>query len=357
MRAAETRYARAMRPKARPDTLRRRAIQPLWSALDKRVRPFVQGGVLLAVSGGPDSSALLEAAARWRRRSDGRLEVAAVDHGLRKDAAREVEAVRARALALGFEGHALRATPASADEATLRRARYRALWLCARDRGLHALCTAHHADDDAEGLLLDLLGQGGGREGAAMAPATRGPDGWLLRPFLDVTRAQLALALERLEAPAPFVDPEDERGGNARARLRQRVWPVLLDVEPNARERFAAKARRRAEDEAVLQQLAERALEPAEAGSFVIALEGLSAAVARRALQEAVRQLAPEADPRRAGRTLDRLLEAAGLVPPAPRRAGKSFDLPGVSARVETAALRIRRRDRTSRPAPEDPAS
>lgn len=339
-------------------TARRRAVQPLWSALDARVRPFLDGGVLLAVSGGPDSMALLEAAAHWRHRFEGRIEVAAVDHGFRAEAPLEVEAVRARALVLGFEAHGLRATPLASDEGSLRRARYEALWRCNRDRGLRALCTAHHADDDAEGLLLDLLGAGGGREGAAMAPVSEGEHGWLLRPFLELDREDLARARAVLGGMRPFTDPHDAAGRNLRARTRKSVWPALESLAPHARERFATKARRRAEDEEALASLAVGALQPAEGvqgaedeDALLVPLEGLSVAVARRAVQEAIRRLAPEADPRRAGRTVERLLFAAGLLGPAPRRVGASFDLPGVVAVVEASALRIWRRDRAPRPA------
>lgn len=334
-------------------TARRRAVQPLWSALEQRVRPFLEGGVLLAVSGGPDSVALLEASARWRHRHEGRVEVAAVDHGFRAEAPLEVEAVRARALVLGFEGHTLRATPIAPDEATLRRARYEALWRCARDRGLGAVATAHHADDDAEGLLLDLLGAGGGREGAAMAPATRSAEGWLLRPFLDLSRDALVRARAVLGGMVPFTDPHDAAGLNLRARTRARVWPVLEELSPRARERFALKARRRAEEEAALGSLVSRSLVPAsdEEGALLVPLEGLPLAVARRAVQEALRRLAPGTDPRRAGRTLDRLLAAAGLMPPAPLQVGARFDLPGAVALVERSVVRIKRRDRPPSPA------
>lgn len=337
-------------------TLRRRAVQPLWTALDKSVRPALEGGVLLCVSGGTDSSALLEATARWRHRLRGRMEVASVDHGHRETAPDEVEAVHARALALGFEAHTLRATPARKDEGTLREGRYRTLWSCARDRGLAALCTAHHADDDAEGLLMDLLGLGGGREGAGLAPVLTTAQGLVLRPFVDVTRRDLQHALSALGAPAPFVDPDDARGQNARARLRAQVWPVLSSVQPRAKERVAVKARRRAEDESALGELARAAL-VVDGEDRLVPLEGLSLAVARRAVQQALRDLNVDVDPRRAGRTVDKLLSAAGLTAGAKRGSvGASFDLPGCVAVIEKGALRIKRRDRTSGPASDDPS-
>lgn len=192
-----------------------------------------------------------------------------------------------------------------------------------------------------------------------MAPASRSDDGWLLRPFVELSRAELARARVVLGGPAPFIDPLDAAGRNMRALVRRRVWPVLEEVSPTARARFATKARRRAEDEAALAGLAERALQRVENddAALLVPLEGMTLAVARRAVQEAVRRLAPAADPRRAGRTVERLLAAAGLVPPAPRRIGASFDLPGAVAVVERSAVRIKRRDRPAGPASEDASS
>src|SRR5690606_16138329 len=99
------------------ETERRRLLQPLWNALDVGVAPALPRGVLLAISGGPDSRALMEAVARWPRRFDprsgevARIEVASVDHGARPEAQVEVEAVCGRARALGFVPHALGLAP------------------------------------------------------------------------------------------------------------------------------------------------------------------------------------------------------------------------------------------------------
>jgi tRNA(Ile)-lysidine synthase len=322
---------------AHPKTERRRAVQPLWSALERSLGPHLERGALLCVSGGPDSSALLEACARWERRAAGLLEVAAVDHGQRPAARAETEAVVARARALGFEGHRLLVSPRGRGEGALREARYEALFACARERGLCALVTAHHEDDDAEGLLLDLLGLGGGREGAAMAEAAETERGLVLRPFARLSRAQLALAFSALPAPAPFEDPHDAAGRGARAAVRARALPALCALVPAARARLAQKARRRAEDEAALGALAAAALVGDEGGLLVPA--GLPRAVARRAVMEALRHLGA-ADPRRASRTLDQALDAAGFGT-APPRAGARFDLPGARGEVTAQGLRI----------------
>ena len=101
----------------------RRLVQPLWNALDATVVDDLPRGLVLCVSGGPDSRALLEALATWRRRHDGRIVVASVDHGRRAGARAEVDAVVARAHALAFEAHAVVVHAAHDDEAHLRAAR------------------------------------------------------------------------------------------------------------------------------------------------------------------------------------------------------------------------------------------
>lgn len=322
-------------------TERRRAVQPLWSALDHAVRPWMSGGVLLAVSGGSDSRALLEAFARWRFRFAGPVAVASVDHGVRAEAPAEVDAVAARARALGFDAVALHLPAAGTDEASLRRARYRALVSAAGQIGLASVCTAHHADDDAEGFLLDALGLGGGRRGASMERAVEAFGGRVLRPFLRLSRGALAAARSALGAHDVVTDPLDEAGYGSRALLRLRALPALRDLRPNLEERLARKARLVAEDERALSALSQGALEPAGDG-FRIRRDRVShAALARRAVEEAIQYMA-ETDPRRAGRTVDALLEAAGYGE-SPRRLGRSFDLPGAVARIVNEGIDIAR--------------
>lgn len=317
----------------RRQTTRRRALQPLWSALERWLGPALERGALLAVSGGPDSAALMEACATWPRRPRAALEVACVDHGHRPEAAAEALAVCTRAAALGLPAEVLTATPGRGDEASLRKLRYGLLWSRARERGLGVVVTAHHRGDDAEGLLLDLLGLGGGRGGAGMRHTRVLAEGTLVRPFLDLSRAELRAALAAVEAPAPVIDPEDARGANARARVRLQVLPALLAVAPGAEELLARKARRRCEDEEALAQWAAKLLVPTEDG-YEIRAEGAPVAVVRRAVHEALRRLAPAKDPRRSGRTVDDLLAAAGVVPGYPLRPGAMFDLPGAVAGI-----------------------
>src|ERR1700759_3848704 len=130
--------------------------------------------LLLAVSGGPDSVALMWLAARWRNAlSRGpRLVAVTVDHGLRQEAAREARDVKHLARTLGVAHRTVRwtgAKPKTGIPAAARAVRYQLLASAARRCGAHHVLTAHTRDDQAETLLMRLLrgsGIGGRRPGA-----------------------------------------------------------------------------------------------------------------------------------------------------------------------------------------------
>ena len=130
--------------------------------------------IVLAVSGGPDSIALMWLAARWRRAlaRGPRLVAVTVDHGLRAASAREASDVKRLARSLGLPHHTVRwrgAKPKTGVPAAARAARYRLLAKAAQDHGATHILTAHTRDDQAETLLMRLL-RGSGIAGlAAMA--------------------------------------------------------------------------------------------------------------------------------------------------------------------------------------------
>jgi len=177
----------------------------------------------IAVSGGPDSLALLLLAAAAR---PGGVEAATVDHGLRAESRAEAEMV-ARICAELRVPHEILAVewsepPSSAIQERAREARYRLLagWLV--ERKLRALATAHHADDQAETILM-RLNRGSGLRGLAgmratsVVPGSRLP---LLRPLLSWQRAEL----EQLCAAAglePAVDPSNSDEQFERVRIRK----------------------------------------------------------------------------------------------------------------------------------------
>ena len=179
-----------------------------------------EGRLGLAVSGGPDSLALLLLAHAVLA---GRIAVATVDHGLRAEGAAESALVGQICSELEVPHAALRVAVEPGNvQAQARTARYTALagWL--EREGLEALATAHHADDQAE-TLLARLNRGSGVAGLAgvrargVVPGTRMP---LLRPLLGWRRSDLAEVVA-LAGLTPAQDPSNTDDRFDRARLRK----------------------------------------------------------------------------------------------------------------------------------------
>lgn len=304
----------------RAKTDRRRIAQPLLTALDVHLGPVLRAkeakGVLLAVSGGPDSRALLEACARWRGRFDGVIHVATVDHATKTSSRAEADAVLARARVLGFEASVLSlprhrrhddgADADADDEAALRAGRYRALFGRMRTLGLGVVVTAHHEGDVAEGAMMSWLGHGG--RGAAMPAASVAPGDVVIRPFLDVPRATIREALWAWAVSDDvIVDPEAR---SLRARMRREEL-VALGASRAAVERALARAARHArDDDAVLEELAKPLLAGTEdAGREQVVQPGPPALV-RRALRRALRAVIDvEGDVRSSARAIEVVLD------------------------------------------------
>ena len=133
--------------------------------------------LVLAVSGGPDSTALMVLAARWRAalKQGPRLVAVTVDHALRAGSAREARTVKSLARRLGILHRTMRwsgAKPETGLQEAARAARYRLLASAARAAGAAHILTAHTRDDQAETVLLRMA-HGSGLTGlAAMARTT-----------------------------------------------------------------------------------------------------------------------------------------------------------------------------------------
>ena len=221
--------------------------------------------LVLAVSGGPDSVALMWLAARWRRAlSRGpRLVAVTVDHGLRKEAAREAREVKHLAQALAIEHRTLRwngAKPKTGVPAAARAARYRLLAKAARSAGATHILTAHTQDDQAETLLMRLL-RGSGIVGlSAMARETDRDGVVLARPLLAVPKSRLVATLDNARL-AYADDPTNHDTSFTRPRLRE-LMPLLAAEGGDARglARLAARLARANEAVEVLADGAERYL-------------------------------------------------------------------------------------------------
>lgn len=217
--------------------------------------------LVLAVSGGPDSVALLWLAARWRRglKRGPRLIAVTVDHGLRPEAAREALMVKRLARTLELEHRTLRWTgdkPRTGLPAAARAARYRLLADAARKSGATHVVTAHTRDDQAETLLMRML-RGSGLAGlAAMARESERDGVRLVRPFLEVSKAQLIATLHK--AKIGFADDPTNRDKYfTRPRLRA-LMPALAAEGGDARN-LARLASRLARANAAVEILADGA--------------------------------------------------------------------------------------------------
>src|SRR5689334_21380448 len=140
--------------------------------------------LVLAVSGGPDSMALMWLAARWRKaRAKGpQLVAVTIDHGLRPEAAREARAVKQAARSLDLPHRTLRwrgNKPATGVPQAARAMRYHLLAGAAKAAGASHILTAHTRDDQAETLLMRLL-RGSGVAGLAAMAAVSEREGLLL---------------------------------------------------------------------------------------------------------------------------------------------------------------------------------
>jgi tRNA(Ile)-lysidine synthase len=213
--------------------------------------------LLLAVSGGPDSIALMVLAARWAQslKKKPELIVTTVDHGLRKEAQREAADVAKLARKLGLKHRTLKWTgkkPATGLQQAARLARYRLLADAARKAGASHVLTAHTLDDQAETVLM-RMSRGSGITGLTamghVAPVPGEGDVKLVRPLLDIPKARLIATLAA--AKISFAtDPSNRDPRFTRARLRG-LMPRLAEEGLDARRLSQLAQRLKRADEAI----------------------------------------------------------------------------------------------------------
>jgi len=207
--------------------------------------------VLVAVSGGPDSMALLHVLALLRARNGFGLYAHGVDHGLRPEAAAELDLAEtfARSLDVPFARTAVDVHPGGNVQARARAARWDALRTAASRMGAARIATGHHADDRAETVVLRLL-RGTGLRGLAAIPPV---DGDRIRPLVHARRADVEAHLGRHGVPFA-VDPSNVNPRFLRARVRAEVMPALERLSPRITEHLCDLA-----DEASRHRTRERA--------------------------------------------------------------------------------------------------
>ncbi|WP_093314556.1 tRNA lysidine(34) synthetase TilS [Sphingomonas jatrophae] len=275
------------------------------------------GPIGIAVSGGADSLALLFLA---HAACPGQIHAATVDHGLRAEAQAEARFVASVCEGLSVPHATLTIPAAAADrlraggnlQATARAWRFRLLCAWCRDNGLAWLATAHHADDQAETLLMRLA-RGAGLAGLSGVRARREGSPAIIRPLLGFTKAEL-VGFCAAAGITPVADPSNEDPRFDRTHVR-----ILLGstqwLDPL---RLAAAAHHLAESEVALAWAADRLMEERRRAdtesAFGYDLSGLPAELLRRiaaraiAHVDAIATLDPNRPPPR-GPELQRLIE------------------------------------------------
>ena len=277
--------------------------------LDALAEPGTRIGI--AVSGGPDSLALLLLAASAR---PGEIEAATVDHGLREEARAEAEMVgeiceriRVPHATLAIEWDL---PPATAIQEQAREVRYGALASWMQESGLAALATAHHLDDQVETMVMRLNRGAGVRGLAGMRPRSTvpgAPDLPLLRPLLGWRRAEL----DRICSDAglrPAEDPSNADTRDERVRIRQALASAdWLDAVALSR----SAAHLAVDDDAIEWTVDRQWEEAVEVSNDAITYRPTTAptAIVRRTVARAIADLGTEGDPEELrGRELDQLL-------------------------------------------------
>jgi tRNA(Ile)-lysidine synthase len=257
--------------------------------------------VLVAVSGGPDSMAMLQALYRLREAWQLTLIVAHLNHQMRPDAAEDARFVAAAAAALGLpyvgesiDVPAYRSRFKLSPEDAARRVRYAFLGATAARLGADRIAIGHTADDQAETVLLRLL-RGAGLTGLAGMPPVRGR---IIRPLIQVRRSAVLAFLQAHRIPFRE-DPSNRQRRYSRNRLRLELLPLLQQHgNPRLVETLSTTAMLLAADDAALQAIARERLTamrlPAPAGHVCLSVDGLAGqppALQRRILREALREI------------------------------------------------------------------
>jgi tRNA(Ile)-lysidine synthase len=268
-----------------------------------------KGRALVAVSGGPDSVALLDLLARTRDVHGLDLVVAHADHGIHPESDRVAEQVRALAAAYGvpFETELLRLGPSAGE--TLARAR-RYAWLeQVRVRvGAAVIFTAHHADDQVETVLMRVLSGSGPAGLAGMGPVS----GKLVRPLLPFSHADLVRYVHDRELQT-WLDPANSDPRHLRSWIRARLLPRLRERLPGVDASLLRVSRHAARDraawDAVLEALPGLDLRVENEGISVAAasLGDYDSALTQAVILALARRVSCRLGPARIGRVLELL--------------------------------------------------
>lgn len=243
--------------------------------------------VLAALSGGPDSAALVVALAALRRMGAvAELWALHVDHGLRPGSAAEADSCQLLCDRLEVPLERARVTVGPGNlQAEARRARYAALRQVARRLGATRIATGHTRTDQAETVLLRLL-RGSGARGLSGIPPRRGA---LVRPLIDRSRGEV-LAFARQAGFSWLEDPTNRSPRFLRNRVRAEVVPLLERLSPSLERALARAADLLRDDERALDRRARRVIVPGGACAQQRRLRAEPLAVRRRVVRRLWRE-------------------------------------------------------------------
>jgi tRNA(Ile)-lysidine synthase len=195
--------------------------------------------LLIALSGGSDSTALVHVLSLLAKKQGFSLSAHGVDHGLRAEASTELDRAEALCaeLSVAFSRTVLRVASGGNLQARARDERRAALLVAARAMQADAIATAHHADDRAETVLIRLL-RGSGPRGLAVLPPRSGV--WI-RPFCRARKSDVLLHLERHRLSFAE-DPSNQNRRFLRTRVRHELMPLLAELSPQISAHLCALA-------------------------------------------------------------------------------------------------------------------
>ena len=244
--------------------------------------------ILVACSGGPDSMALLhilQDIARHRH-TKYKFGVAIVDHSIRPESKDEVLWLRNQVDTLGlpfytttFDVPSLNKDLKLSEETIGRQVRYQWLNEIAQSEGYDYIAVAHHKDDQAESILAHLI-RGTGLNGlTGMAVVSYDYDVPVIRPLLDVTKAELLAYLAHRELTY-CIDSTNDDIRYQRNRIRHRIIPELESINPNVVDAIARLGSSISEDLAVISNLT------AQAFDRLVTIDKNEMSLSRRALRK-----------------------------------------------------------------------